>query len=338
MENQLKNNGKVLSEDDVRLTKDEFEECLDKLELVTFLEAVHTPNPKSIYIFAQPGAGKTGLRMFAETEFYNQNECSNHVAIDPDQVAMFHKYYDTIIEKFPDDSYRLLQEFVRPALDGYLRQKAVFHKVHLFQEGTFASPGYIEIMDFQKNGGRAKIGKRDLNGNRAEVNVEGNYDIEINILAVHRYESLLSAYEREFELVEQDLPARAVTAKNHDYSYEKMLENIEKVEKRKIVNKMMVFKRGYVKSKPELVYKSGDTKYRSTAEAVRCEREKNKVELMSNSEAYLDRIAILRKKIKNKISRDGDFPNSDVLLDKIDAIEKEFIKDIEKSKIEGRGE
>jgi len=251
---------------------------------------------------------------------------------------MFHKYYDTIIEKFSDDSYRLLQEFVRPALDGYLRQKAVFHKVHLFQEGTFASPGYIEIMDFQKNGGRAKIGKRDLNGNRAEVNVEGNYDIEINILAVHRYESLLSAYEREFELVEQDLPARAVTAKNHDYSYEKMLENIEEVEKRKIANKMRVFKRGYVKSKPELVYKSGDTKYRSTAEAVRCEREKNKMELMSNSEAYLDRIAILRKKIKSKISRDGDFPNSDVLLDKIDAIEKEFIKDIEKSKIEGRGE
>ena len=72
--------------------------------------------------------------------------------------------------------------------------------------------------------------------------------------------------------------------------------------------------------------------------AVRCEREKNKMELMSNSEAYLDRIAILRKKIKSKISRDGDFPNSDVLLDKIDAIEKEFIKDIEKSKIEGRGE
>ena len=46
----------------------------------------------------------------------------------------------------------------------------------------------------------------------------------------------------------------------------------------------------------------------------------------------------MRKKIKSKISRDGDFPNSDVLLDKIDAIEKEFIKDIEKSKIEGRGE
>ena len=129
-----------------------------------------------------------------------------------------------------------------------------------------------------------------------------------------------------------------VFLKNHDYSYEKMLENIEKVEKRKIANKMRVFKRGYVKSKPELVYKSGDTKYRSTAEAVRCEREKNKMELMSNSEAYLDRIAILRKKIKSKISRDGDFPNSDVLLDKIDAIEKEFIKDIEKSKIEGRGE
>ena len=117
-----------------------------------------------------------------------------------------------------------------------------------------------------------------------------------------------------------------------------MLENIEEVERRKIANKMRVFKRGYVKSKPELVYKSGDTKYRSTAEAVRCEREKNKMELMSNSEAYLDRIAILRKKIKSKISRDGDFPNSDVLLDKIDAIEKEFIKDIEKSKIEGRGE
>ena len=51
-------------------------------------------------------------------------------------------------------------------------------------------------------------------------------------------------YEGEREIVEQDLPARAVTAKNHDYSYEKMLEHIEKVEKRKIANKMRVFKRG----------------------------------------------------------------------------------------------
>ena len=53
MENQLKNNGKVLSEDDVRLTKDEFEECLDKLELVTFLEAVHTIQNQYIFLHNQ---------------------------------------------------------------------------------------------------------------------------------------------------------------------------------------------------------------------------------------------------------------------------------------------
>ena len=339
MKDELYNNQeKNYTKDDVRLSQKEFEECLNKAEIVTFSESVPVEKPKSIYIFAQPGAGKTGLRMFTETEFYNQNENSNHVSIDPDQIAMFHKNYYTIIENFSDESYSLLQEFVRPALDGYIRQKAVLHRVHLFQEGTFASPSYIDIINFQKNGGKAKLGKKKENGERSEIYVEGNYEVDINILAVHRYESLLSAYEREFELIEQDLPGRAVTAKNHDYSYEKMLENIEEVEKRGLADRIRVFKRGYVKNKPELLYKSGDKKYKNTVAAVKCEREKNKMELLSNPQIYLNRIKILKRKISEKINRDGDFPNSDILLRKIEELEKEFCIDLSKYNIQERGE
>ena len=320
------------------LTKEEFENSLKMAELALLMRVRPSDEPKSIFIISQAGGGKTGLKTFVENENYKGQE-NIFVEINPDEVAIYHKYYENIMKEYPKQSHTQIQKFVRPALDDYLRKRAVQFRTNIIQEGTFGSTdGYLKILDFQKNGGKAAIGPLESNGERKEIDIDGGYNIEIDILAVDRYESLLSSYEREQYFIETGLSPRAVTAENHDRAYENLIKTVQEIENRKLYNRMRVFKRGYVKSKPELVYKSGDTKYRSTAEAVRCEREKNKMELMSNSEAYLNRIAILRKKIKSKISRDGDFPNSDVLLDKIDAIEKEFIKDIEKSKIEGRGE
>lgn len=282
------------------LTYDEYNRCLSMAEITIFMQGnkVNGKRPKSIFVVAQAGAGKTGLKHFVINEAQDMGNLDTYIEFNPDDIAIYHKYYQEILEEFPDDSYKILQEFVRPALDTYLRYRAVELRNNIVQEGTFGSTeSYIEILNFQKNGGKAKIGKLQADGNREEKEVEGNYDIDINVLAVDKYESYLSALEREQYFRENDLPPRVVTLKNHDYAYDKMLDTIRIIESKKLYDKCRVFKRGYSYNRPELVHVNGDGKYSSVVEAVIAERNKNRKELLNKPEEYFARIEDLRKRI-----------------------------------------
>ena len=209
------------------LTDEEYNKCLMMAEIATFMKSERAEKPRSIFAVAQAGAGKTGLKSFLINEAQDRGNITSYTEFNPDEIAVYHKYYREILEEFPDSSYKILQRFVQPALDTFLRQRAVELRNNLVQEGTFGSTqGYIQILDFQKNGGKASIGKIRSDGTREEVTVNGNYNIEINVLAVDRFESLLSCYEREQYFRESDLPPRVVTPQNHDYAYHKLLETL----------------------------------------------------------------------------------------------------------------
>ena len=180
------------------LTKEEFESSLKMAELALLMRTKTSDKPKSIFIVSQAGGGKTGLKAFVEAEKQREQTGDLFVEINPDEVAIYHKYYEQILKEFPNESYAKLQKFILPALDQYLRQRAVQLRNNIIQEGTFGSTeGYLEILNFQRNGGKAKIGNMQENGEREEVEVKGGYDVEIDVLAVDRFESLLSSYERE---------------------------------------------------------------------------------------------------------------------------------------------
>lgn len=300
------------------LTPDEFEKCLKKAELAVFLDAQKSNKPTSIFVVAQPGAGKTGLKRYVESEHRASDLEGQFIEFNPDVVAIYHKYYNEILEEFPNESYRLLQKFVLPALDDYLRYRAVQFRNNIIQEGTFASPGYIKILDFQKNGGELPFKKGHT--------VEGNYFIDINVLAVHRFESLLSAYEREqYDFVENDLSPRVVVPTNHDRSYKNILGTLQVVEEKDLYSRIRVFKRGKNENTPELVYQNGDSQYENSAQALIAEREKNKQQLLKDAEIYLQRIRTLRERIMaNKVNSDGQ-------LARLDELEKEFLLELQKS-------
>lgn len=288
-----------------RLTEEEYNRCLAMAEINVFMQGntVVGKKPKSIFIVAQAGAGKTGLKSYIINEEQDSGTLESYIEFNPDEIAIYHKYYKEILEEFPEDSYQILQEFVRPALDTYLRQRAVQLKNNIVQEGTFgSSQGYIELINFQKNGGKANIGNLKPDGTREEIQVTGNYDIEINILAVDRFESYLSALEREQYFRESNLPPRVVTLKNHDYAYYKMIDTLRLIETDKLFDKARVYRRGYLFNKPELLHVSGDRRYSSIVEAVITERNKNRQEILKNPEAYYQRIESLRERVlKNGI-------------------------------------
>lgn len=283
------------------LSTEEYNRCLSRAEIATFMEGygVKKRKPKSIFVVAQAGAGKTGLKSFVIKEAQDKGTLETYIEFNPDDIAAYHQNYQQILKEFPEDSYPILQRFVRPALDTYLRERAVELRRDIVQEGTFGSTkGYLDILEFQKNGGKAKIGKLKEDGTREEKDVEGGYDVEINVLAVDRFESYLSALEREQYYRENNLPPRVVTLQNHDRAYDAMLETLKEVETRKLFDSCRVFKRGYTFNKPELVYISGDDKYQSVVEAVVAERNRNRQELLRNPQAYYQRIEELRTRIR----------------------------------------
>ena len=310
-----------MKEEDLKkymLTEEEYRRCLAMAEINVFMQGntVAGEKPRSIFIVAQAGAGKTGLKNYIINEGQDSGTLESYIEFNPDEIAIYHKYYKEILEEFPDDSYQILQEFVKPALDTYLRQRAVQLRNNIVQEGTFGSTqSYIELINFQKNGGKANIGNLQPDGTREEIEVIGNYDVEIDILAVDRFESYLSALEREQYFRESNLPPRVVTLKNHDYAYEKMIDTLRLIESESLFDKARVYRRGYLFNKPELVHVSGDGRYSSIVEAVITERNKNRQEILRNPEAYYQRIESLRERIE----RSG-IPDQIARLDELKSI------------------
>ena len=61
------------------------------------------------------------MRTHIENDYRDSYLEGQFIEFNPDVIAIYHKYYDEILEEYPNESYRLLQKFVAPALDQYLR-------------------------------------------------------------------------------------------------------------------------------------------------------------------------------------------------------------------------
>ena len=261
------------------LTEEEYISSLSRAEMGVFMTCKPSKHPYSVFVVAQPGAGKTGLKTYVINQGQNTGRLASFVEFNPDNIGPYHEHYAEIMRHYPDDSFQILQRFIRPALDEHLRRKGVDLKVNVVQEGTFASKdGYLSILDYQKNGG---------------------YDIDVAILAVDRYESLLSCYEREQYYRENGLTPRIVQPRYHDDSYVRMLETLDEIERRNLISRTCAFKRGYVEGKPELVWQSGDSRFASSREAIDFYRQRNREEIMQNADAYIRRITSLQERAED---------------------------------------
>lgn len=298
------------------LTKEEFEDSLKMAEIAVFMHSKPSNNPTSVFIVSQPGAGKTGLRTYIESQYNEQ-----FIDFDPDEIAIYHKYYKEILQEYPKESHRILQRFVLPALDDHLRYKAVLFKNNIMQEGTFASTaGYLRILDFQKNGGKLPFPRVNENGEEEDLYAEGHYTIDINVLAVDRFESLLSSYEREEDFIQSGLPPRAVTAENHDRAYKNIIETLRETQERGLFDNITIFRRGEIETQPRKVWKIGEPTYQGSIQALLAEREKDRKRLLESPQVYLDRI----KRLKSRIKRNDT--NSQIQIDKINVLEREFLE------------
>lgn len=313
-------------ENKYQLTPEQFDRNLKMAELAVFMKGKSVEKdrqPYSVYVVAQPGAGKTGLRAFIESEYQAERARYPFIEFNPDEIAIYHEYYREILRDFSGEAYKMLQEFVSPALDKYLKPKAVKLRNNIVQEGTLANTkAYIDILRFQKNGGVAEIGSLGEDGKRQQEAVDGGYYVDINVLAVHRYESLLSSYEREQYFRETGLPPRAVTEENHDRAYDRILETMEQIEQEKLYDRIRIFRRGENEQLPKIIYDSTqDKRKKGIRQLITNIREQNKRELLREPQEFLKRI----KKLKTRVMKSGT-PSQ---IKRIEKLEKDFLRELE---------
>ena len=323
------NNQRVTKEELGMLTKDEYQKCLAAADISTFLDVHTVEEPKSIFIVGQPGAGKTALKSFVLAEKQNNGSFSTFIEFNPDVISTHHANYAQIIENYPDEAYLILQNsFTRTALDDYLRPRAVHIRCNIVQEGTFGSTaGYLKIIEFQQQGGLAPIGEVLHDGSRQLKNVNGGYEVEIDVLAVDRFSSLLSCFEREQYFIDNGLPARVVIKEHHDRAYQSMLTTIDEIQSRKLFDTFKVYKRGSIQEKPELLYMIGNSSLSSVSQFIKCERERQEMELFEHPEPFIDKM----QKLMMRASKGGN----KFLLGRLQEFEREFYTELKKDKSYG---
>jgi len=183
-------------------------------------------------------------------------------------------------------------------------QKLMEHKVSIISECVFAKgeKDYEKMRMFKNNG----------------------YNVEINVIAVDKYESFLSCIERDLLLLELGYDPRPVARTNHDRMYDPFLSEIMVMEKEKLCDEVRVFVRGESK-RPKLVWKTGDNKYSCAQEAIISERAKERNKILSQPHVYMERLREAKEKVKVLVS-DEKMKNN--YLVQLTQLEKEFFNEL----------
>lgn len=264
-----------------------------------YATSVVCAEPELVYIAAGPGAGKSSVERYFKRKL-NQ-EGKDPFIINSDKIAMFHKYYDELIELPPNDCYVLSRQFVRPATPTIFDELRK-NRISLINENTLdkGEPDIKQAKAFKENG----------------------YKISVNVIATDLYESRLSCFEREATALQMGETPRGCAKENQIRMYNSFVKGIKALDEQGLLDEINIYVRGENIAKPPvLVYKKGDTNYRDFEEAIEAERKKQRDNLFRNPSAYFSRI----KQAKDIISTLGHNPElTKNSLDGLTELEQEF--------------
>ena len=266
------------------------------------IEDLSSSNPKVSYIVGQPGAGKTSLSRHMQKEYKKNGECV--VEIGSDKIATYHRYYSELLKLLPEECYAISRQFSVPA-EKIISERLRSNRISIIREISLSKgeKDYKSIQEFK----------------------DGNYYVEINVIAVDKYESFLSCIERDIKLLELGYDPRPVARNNHDRMYDAFLQELIEIRKRGICDRINVFRRGKALNQVELVYTTGDTTYATEQEAVIYERAKNRKQLLREHQEYLERITEAKDNI-NMLVQDEQM--RDNYLSELNQLELEFLQEM----------
>lgn len=270
------------------------QKVVEKILYTLQMDAKPSENPTVHFLVGPPGSGKTGLEIYLNNEMLLQNEYS--LKIGSDKLATYHPDYEKWVQLPSDECYVISRKFTIPA-SKLIYEELRKNKVNMLFEKTFHK------------------GKEDLEF--VKKFKDAGYNVVINVVATDKYESILSCHERDIKAAEIGILPRPVSRKNFDRMYTTFLSEIITMENMKLCDQIRVFTRGKKMSRPNLVYKSGDSNYMNAYQAVEEERSKQRRNLYSGMNSVL-----FQQRIKKAIE------DTEYVIDN-DKIREQSIKNLE---------
>lgn len=217
------------------ITDTQLNEMFEKSKFVSFSTCTQSESPSGVFIGGQTGAGKGGIDVFSEQEFQSKNE--NAAVLDVDIYRAFHPYTDEILKKYPllyapitaESTGKILSMLIRYAID---------NNYNFIHEGTLRNTIALETMK----------------------TMPSRFTRYVRVMATSKYESLLTAFERNYEQIALSGYGRFTNVETHNITYDGVLNTIKAIEDSKEDIIIEIFKRGKDMVSPIKIFSSRDDK------------------------------------------------------------------------------
>mgnify|MGYP005774506689 CR=1 FL=1 len=255
--------------------KEIFENMYNKAFISTFMKSdlrskeKAKERPTAVFIGGQVGAGKSNLIILSAGEFFALGE--DYILIDDDQYRKFYpnaellsKYYPT----FYTDITALGSSVITPKI----MKAAIDGGYNFIFEGTMKNRRILDETMKKMPESTRKI---------------------VRVMATCYEEGILSAFERNEELIASGNNSRFIKVPEYDKTYDGLTDTVEAIEDSGIAEIVEVYKRGRDDARiPILVYSSANENnvYKSAAEAIQVERTKNSLDIVNTIPRRLNAI------------------------------------------------
>ena len=255
------------------LTEEEFEEMYNKCKEVSFHNCQKSENPIAVFTGGQTGSGKGGIDVFSGKEVRENGE---HMAVlDVDVYRATFPYTKEILKKYPTMYSDITAETTGKIVNRIINE-AIENKYNFVFEGTLRNTQAFETMK----------------------NMPEFYKKVVRVMAVSNVESLLTAFERNYEQIKLSGYGRFTNVQTHNITYDGVLKTIKTIENSGENIIIEVFKRGKDMVSPVKIFSSSESAGKLASEVMVEERDRDR------SRFKEERASRLRKLLETLVPKD----------------------------------
>lgn len=247
-----------------KITEVQFEEMYEKCRHITFFNCKPQKNPIGIFVGGQTGAGKGGIDVYSEKELFENGETA--AILDVDIYRALYPYTDRIMKEYPTLYTNITGEVTGKILKRIMAE-AIENNYNFIFEGTLKNTEAFETMK----------------------KMPSNYKKMVRIMATCDIESLLTAFERNYQQIKITGYGRFTNVDTHNNTYKGVLDTIKVIESSSENIVIEIFKRGKDMTTPIKIY-SSENSDRLASEVLCEEREKDRKEHTVNRKERLEKL------------------------------------------------
>jgi len=226
-------------------TEEQFKDYENKAKILLTTGIRPSSDKTLVIVGGQPGAGKSRLIGPTNVELKN-----NAVIVDFDELRALHPSYKTVSINYPETTYKILQADI-DNLKNRILQFLIDNEYNVIYEGALRNTeGFLELGNLFK---------------------KGNYNINMNIMAVPKLESYGSTLVRYAYAMLTERTPRWVEKAAHDESYEGVIRTVSAFRERGLADNISVFIRS--SESPKKIYSTDEKQFRDAILAIQYGRE-----------------------------------------------------------------